>query len=697
MVPGRSSISQNMNNTVFRTPFHLCGGRVLDRDYQPVALYPKRFRLTDDPAAAEAFLKECIREGANLIHAEFTESLLTESNGSLKAGPALDLVDDFMEECFQQGVYIVFTPVMEKIRIPDGWSEHAIRADEPIFAERYFDALFRHVNRKSGKRFFEYENIVGIELLLALETFTQTRLSAYLHHLCCFVQHFFMNQIPELVFMDRGPIPEELQPLIGKYLECVDWFPKVEKLRIPHRIAGIPPAAFRAWVKENTSVSFLPCPAAAAASKYPNDDPRANGGADGFLTLETGVPLDFLLEFPCEVRSAKFRPSLRDPLEVSVSGHRVSFRMPKPRYGVLEINYGEPELPHFTVYVLADPLIALPRDPRWLEPGIHDEIDYEAPGTLAFKPGVHELPGGRLLPVSGHDIYLAPGAVLKCGLTCEKGENIRIYGSGIFDGTLTVRHPGENWKGRADDAFIHFFEGRNIIWDGPMIFNSPFWNMVPEGTHDMTIRHHKAITWAVNSDGIQPRSCVNLLVEDCFFKCSDDSIAIKTRRASGMHSHHITVRNIVTWNDAGSALEIGHTSQGDLLEDVVFENIEVARTSGGMCHIYLIDHSEVRNIRYENIYLEGNFCNGREIKFTISQNRYSTDDTRAKIHHVLLKNLHVENAFHGADLCGFDEEHRIEDITVDGIYVHCGTQAVKFQGEIPYGKLEFADKIKVGK
>ena len=681
----------------FKTPFHICGGRVLDRDYRPTALHPKRFRLTDDAAAAQTFLKACVREGVNLVHAEFTEALLTESDGALKNGPALDLLDDFMEECFRQGMYLVFTPVTEKIKIPDGRSEHAIREDEPIFAERYFDHLFRHVNRRSGKRFFEYENIAGIEFVLALETFTPTRLNAYIHHLGCFVQHFFLDQILELIFLDRGPVPEELRQTVRVYtqLQCVDWFPAPEKLRIPGRIEGIPSAAFTAWVRESGSVSFLPCPAAAAASKSLWDpDPRANGGAEGFVTLESDVSMEFLLEFPCEVKSAKYRPSLREQVPVQISGKSVSFTLPKPRYGVLEVNYGEAELPHFTVYVLTDPVIAPPSDPRWLEPGVHDEIDYEAPGTLAFKPGVHYLPGGRLRPVSNHDIYLAPGAVLKCGLTCEKGENIRIYGSGIFDGTLTIRHPGENWKGRADDAFIHFFEGRNIVWDGPMIFNSPFWNLVPEGTHDMTIRHHKAVTWAVNSDGIQPRSCVNLLIEDCFFKCSDDSIAIKTRRASGMHSHHITVRNIVTWNDAGSALEIGHTSQADLLEDVVFENIETVRTPGGMCHIYLIDHSEVRNIRYENIYLEGNFGKGREINFTISQNFYSTDDTRARIHHVKVKNLHVENAFQGASLCGFDAEHRIEDITAEGIYVHHGAEVEKFQGEIPYGKLEFADKIK---
>jgi len=682
----------------FKTPFHICNGRLLDCDYNDFEIHPRRFRLTDDREAAEAFLEGALQDGCNLVHVEFTEALLTLPNGALKEGPALDLLDDFMEECRQRGLYIVFTPVTERIRTPDGRSEHAIRDDEPIFAERYFDALFRHANHRSGKLFCEYENIAGIEFILALETFAAKRLCAYIHHIGCFVQHFFMDQILELCFLDRGPVPEDLKETIAAFtqLQYADWFPNPERIRIPAKLDGIPPSAFKVFVKSSASMSYLPCPAAAAASKsLGNADPRSNGGAEGFVTLESDEPMDFQVVFPCEVRQARFRPSLREAVPVEACGKSVSFTLPHSRYGVLEVNYGVQDLPHFTVYVMLDPVIPAPKEALWLGPGHHENIDYTSAKTIAFRPGVHYLPDDRLRPCSGHDIYLAPGAVLKCGLTCENGENIRIYGSGIFDGTLVRRMPGENWKGRADDAFIHFFEGRNIVWDGPMVFNSPFWNVVPEGTHDMTIRHHKAITWAVNSDGIQPRSCVNLLIEDSFFKCSDDSIAIKTRRASGMHSHHIIIRNIVTWNDAGSSLEIGHTSQADLLEDVVFENIEIIRTPSGICHIYLIDHSEVRNVLYKDIYVEGNIFGNPEVSFTISQNFYSTDDTRARIRHIQLKNIHVEGCFHGAALCGFDAEHRIEDVLIEGIYVHKGNAVERFTGDIPYWKLEFADAIKL--
>ena len=69
----------------------------------------------------------------------------------------------------------------------------------------------------------------------------------------------------------------------------------------------------------------------------------------------------------------------------------------------------------------------------------------------------------------------------------------------------------------------------------------------------------------------------------------------------------------------------------------------------------------------------------------------------ARIRHIRLKNLHVEGTFNGASLWGFDEEHRIEDVSVDGIYVHNGGKIEKIIGEIPYRDLKFADPIRMEK
>jgi hypothetical protein len=683
----------------FKTPLKFCNGRLFDCEGAVFPISPRRAPLPAEPASIIPLLESCVADNINMLCLEIDESLITLENGVLREdSPALAALDLLLEESWQRGIYLTITPITRRIRIPDGRSENAIRDDEPIFAERYYDQLFRRVNPHGGRKFYKYENLAAIEPVLALETFSVKRLWAYIHHMRAFVQHFFLNRLLEIYFTDRGPVPEDLRSCLLDFgfILPVNWFPHGDNLRFNAEIGGIRPAMFQAYVKESSESMFLPCASneCASQSRYFHN-PRDNGGGEGFVTMEADVPIDLMLVFPCEVKSAVFRPSLREKTEVKRAGNTTVLTLQKPCYGALEINYDQADLPHFTAFILVDPIIPPPgEDTVWLEPGTHKKIDYTAAKTLAFKAGVHQLPGARLCPVSDHDVYLAPGAVLQGGLTCKHGQNIRIFGSGIFDGTEVARQPGENWKGSADDAFIHFLGGKDICWDGPTVFNSPFWNLVPEGTENMRISHHKALTWVANTDGIQPRSCTNLIIEDCFFKCADDAIAIKTRRASAMHSKNIVVRNIVTWNDAGSALEIGHTSQADLLENVRFENIEIIRAVGGMIHIYLIDHCTVKNVHYDNIYIEGNYGENPEISFTIGKNFYSTDEQRGQVRDVVIRNLHLCQQFCGVVLQGFDEQHRIENVSLQNVYIHDGQTVTEFRGGIPYFRCEFADQIK---
>ena len=93
--------------------------------------------------------------------------------------------------------------------------------------------------------------------------------------------------------------------------------------------------------------------------------------------------------------------------------------------------------------------------------------------------------------------------------------------------------------------------------------------------------------------------------------------------------------------------------------------------------------------------MEGNQFNVPEISFTISQNFYSTDDSRARIRQVHLKNLHVEKQFNGIVLSGYDEDHRIEDVSVEGIFIHNGDDVTEYTGELPYKTLEFSDPVRM--
>jgi hypothetical protein len=157
----------------------------------------------------------------------------------------------------------------------------------------------------------------------------------------------------------------------------------------------------------------------------------------------------------------------------------------------------------------------------------------------------------------------------------------------------------------------------------------------------------------------------------------DDCVAIKTRRTLGMESRRIVMRKLVLWHDrVGSGLEIGHTSQADLLEDVKFEDIEAVYGGGGghavgMC---VIDHSTVRNVVYDGIYVEGRDFDC-DFAFVVTPTYYTTDKERGRIKGVVVRNFLKEGgpSKGRSYIKGFDEEHLVEDISFEKIRWHCGS------------------------
>jgi polygalacturonase len=335
-----------------------------------------------------------------------------------------------------------------------------------------------------------------------------------------------------------------------------------------------------------------------------------------------------------------------------------------------------------------------------------EDIVCGAAETVYFQPGLHEIEGGKVSLESGKNVYISRGAVVRAGIIAEEVSDAKILGQGILDGTVSPRDVGENKGDRMgekwiEDAgregFVCFYKGERIVWDGPVIYNSNYWNIVISGTVDAVVRNHKAITWLQNTDGIQPRSCVNLLVEHCFLKCADDCIAVKTRRTLGMESRNIVFRDLTLWHDrVGSGLQIGHTSQADILENVSFSDIYAIHGghAGHVLGMRIIDHETVRNTLYENIYVEG-VPFGCDFSFSIGPSYYTTDDERGRIEGVVVRNYFSEKLIENNSLiAGFDPEHKVKNVLFGEIYGDCGKQRINNPDEI-VGSCEHSDNIAV--
>jgi polygalacturonase len=192
-------------------------------------------------------------------------------------------------------------------------------------------------------------------------------------------------------------------------------------------------------------------------------------------------------------------------------------------------------------------------------------------------------------------------------------------------------------------TFIEPYRCRNILIEGVRIVNSPFWELHPTLSTNVTVRGVDIYSHGPNNDGCDPESSKDVLIEDCIFDTGDDCIAIKSGRDDdgrrvGVASENIIVRNC-TMKDGHGGVVIGSEISGDcrnvfvedckmdspnldralrfksnairggVLENVFMRNVEVGRVAEAVLTIdMLYDTGDkgpykpvVRNVHLENV------------------------------------------------------------------------------------------------
>lgn len=94
------------------------------------------------------------------------------------------------------------------------------------------------------------------------------------------------------------------------------------------------------------------------------------------------------------------------------------------------------------------------------------------------------------------------------------------------------REPEERRYGTEKDAlrpsFIQFINCRNVLLEDFTIQDGPQWTLHPVYCENVRIRGVNVFTKGPNTDGLNPDSCRNVLVENCTFSTGDDCIAINS-------------------------------------------------------------------------------------------------------------------------------------------------------------------------
>lgn len=170
-----------------------------------------------------------------------------------------------------------------------------------------------------------------------------------------------------------------------------------------------------------------------------------------------------------------------------------------------------------------------------------------------------------------------------------------IHGQNLRDVVITgnngtIDGQGQTWWKKYKRKVLNHTRGPlvQIMWSSDIVIsditlrNSPFWTLHPYDCKNVTIRNVTILApvlEAPNTDGIDPDSCEDMVIEDCYISVGDDGIAIKSGWdqygiAYARPSKNILIRNLVVRSMVSAGVSIGSEMSGGV-SNVTVENILV--------------------------------------------------------------------------------------------------------------------------
>ena len=103
--------------------------------------------------------------------------------------------------------------------------------------------------------------------------------------------------------------------------------------------------------------------------------------------------------------------------------------------------------------------------------------------------------------------------------------------------------------------FFQPYRCENVLIEGVTITGAPFWLINPVLCESVTVKGVTCASLGPNSDGCDPESCKNVVIEDCYFDTGDDCIAIKSGRNNDGRRLNTPAENILI---TGCKMRSGH-------------------------------------------------------------------------------------------------------------------------------------------
>jgi hypothetical protein len=362
------------------------------------------------------------------------------------------------------------------------------------------------------------------------------------------------------------------------------------------------------------------------------------------------------------IKSVNIRPKERD-IKYITEGNIVRFSLPGPDNLYIQIN----DLPPLCFF--GNPMEELIPDPE------SEHVQY-------FGPGVHNV--GIMNLEDNDTVYIAGGAVVYGGIRVKGSSNIRVMGRGILDGGFKQRR------------MVVLEDGSDIQFEGILIRNGISWTNTVINCSDIRYKDIKVISFGPSGDGINPVGSRDMEISNCFLRCTDDCIAIKSPDSTFVIKNITIENNTMIGYAFSDGLTIGFETNGPVIEDVVVRNCDILQARGGSrvdghsaFSIICDGPAVIRNISYENIRVDEDVLKLFELHIT-DGTAYGINPP-GHIQDIKLKNI-LWTSKRPIILKGYDASHRVQNITFE----NCSIGGKVLDGPWPeiFNINEFVDNVR---
>ncbi|KAE8675976.1 Pectin lyase-like superfamily protein isoform 2 [Hibiscus syriacus] len=201
-----------------------------------------------------------------------------------------------------------------------------------------------------------------------------------------------------------------------------------------------------------------------------------------------------------------------------------------------------------------------------------------------------------------------------------------IHGQNLRDVVITghngtINGQGQSWWKKFRQKLLNNTRGPlvQIMWSSDIVISnitlrdSPFWTFHPYDCKNITVRNVTILApifEAPNTDGIDPDSCEDMVIEDCYISVGDDAIAIKSGWdqygiAYGRPSRNILIRNLIVRSMVSAGVSIGSEMSGGV-SNVTVENVLIWSSRRAVRIKTAVGRGGyVRDITYQNLTFDG--------------------------------------------------------------------------------------------